>query len=320
MMHHAIRHAITLLTLAGLTACHGTRPDTTMVRPPLIVAHRGGTGDAPENTLQAIHTALEHHADALWLSVQLSSDGVPVLYRPQDLKTLTNGSGPVADLTAAQLATLNAGWQFRDGQGNFPYRQHPVGIPTLRDALRSISRETPVILDMKALPAEPQAAAVARVLDEEQAWSRVTLYSTDAAYQTAFSRHPQARQFETRDTTRQRLLDVLLADRCETAPDPRAPAAFEWRRDVTVVETFTLGEGRSKVNAMFWTPATAACFRRQPAQRLLAIGVNNEDDYRAAACLGLDAVLADSPATLEPIRDALARSGPRCGKDASATR
>ncbi|AIF49121.1 glycerophosphodiester phosphodiesterase [Dyella japonica A8] len=313
-----IRYAIALLALAGLVACRGVRPEAPPGHLPLIVAHRGGTADAPENTLEAIRLALAHGADALWLTVQLSADGVPVLYRPADLKALTDGSGPVAGVRAAQLAALNAGWQFRNAHGEFPYRQHPVGIPTLRDALRSIPAGMPIILDMKAEPAEPQADAVARVLTEEQAWARVTLYSTDAAYQAAFSRYPQARLFEARDTTRQRLLDVLLAGHCGAAPDPQAPAAFEWRRKVAVVETFTLGEGHSSTDIAPWTPATVSCFRQQPTQRLFVIGISNEDDYRAATCLGLDAVLMDSPATLAPIREALMRRGLRCATDGSS--
>lgn len=320
MKRRAIQRPAGLLALMLLAACQGTRPATPPARPPLIVAHRGGATDAPENTLEAIRLALAHRTDALWLSVQLSADGVPVLYRPADLSAQTNGAGPVARFTAGQLAKLNAGWQFRDARGDQPYRLNPTGIPTLRDALRAIPADMPVILDMKALPAEPQASAVARVLTEEQAWSRVTLYSTDAAYQAAFSRYPQARMFESRDATRQRLLDVLLAGHCGAPADPRAPAAFEWRREVSVVETFTLGEARSKVAASFWTPATVHCFHRQPGQWLLAIGVNREEDYRAAACLGLEAVLTDSPAALAPAREAWARGPRTCPADASSTR
>ena len=48
---------------------------------PQLIAHRGGTGDAPENTLPAIKLALENNAEAIWVTVQLSRDGVPVLYR-----------------------------------------------------------------------------------------------------------------------------------------------------------------------------------------------------------------------------------------------
>src|SRR6266702_4351761 len=81
------------------------------------------------------------------------------------LPPVTTKKGPVSAYTAAELARVNAGWTFRRGDA-YPYRDHPVGIPTLREALRSIPSGIPVILDMKALPAAPQTQAVARVLDE----------------------------------------------------------------------------------------------------------------------------------------------------------
>jgi glycerophosphoryl diester phosphodiesterase len=282
---------------------------TTTTYLPRIIAHRGGAADAPENTLVAIRAATAQHADALWLTVQLSRDAIPVLYRPADLSALTDASGPVAARTAAELARVNAGWTFRRAGAAhaeaYPYRRNPVGIPTLREALQAIAPDLPVILDMKALPAPAQIAAVAQVLTREHAWSRVTLYSTEAAYQQGFLVYPQARLFEARDATRTRLARVLLNQGCIDAPDGAAPVAFELHRDVTVVEQFTLGEGRSAVHATLWTPATVACTRQRAHVSIVAIGVNNEDDYRAAACLGIDAVLADSPRQMRAIRAAL---------------
>lgn len=279
---------------------------------PIVVAHRGGTGDAPENTLAAIRESLANHADAIWLTVQLSRDGVPVLYRPADLSALTNASGPVAAKTAAELAAVNAGWQFKtkDAAGNevYPYRAAPAGIPTLAEALAAIPPDVPVVLDMKALPAEPQAAAVARVLDGAGAWTRVRIYSTEAAYQQAFAAWPQARLFESRDATRERLATVALAQACEAPPAAGTWAAFEFHRKVDLVEQFTLGEGRSTVgDAMLWSAAAVQCFRTQPDVHILAIAVNNADDYKAAACAGVDAVLADSPRQMVPVREALKR-------------
>jgi glycerophosphoryl diester phosphodiesterase len=292
--------------LSGCAVPSVTPVEVSATALPQIIAHRGGTGDAPENTLEAIRLALAHHADAMWLTVQLSKDGVPVLYRPADLSALTDASGPVAARTAGELARVNAGWSFRqtDAQGTdaYPYRSRPVGIPMLREALRIIPASMPVILDMKALPAGPQTEAVAQVLSEENAWSRVTLYSTEAEYQRSFAAYPQAKIFESRDATRTRLVRVLLQQGCIDAPAEHASAAFEMHRAVTVVEKFTLGEGRSEVNATLWTPATVACFRQRPDVRIVAIAVNNADDYRAAACLGIDAVLSDSPEKMTAIR------------------
>ena len=306
---------------AFLSGCAGppaASVDASEALLPQIIAHRGGAGDAPENTLEAIRLALSRHADAMWLTVQLSKDGVPVLYRPADLSALTDASGSVSARSAAELAHVNAGWSFRQanaqGADVYPYRSRPVGIPTLREALRAIPASLPIILDMKALPAEPQTRAVAQVLGEESAWSRVTLYSTEAEYQRSFAAYPQAKVFESRDATRTRLVRVLLDQGCVDAPAEHVSAAFELHRTVTVVEKFTLGEGRSEVNATLWTPATVACFRQHPDVHIVAIAVNDADDYRAAACLGIDAVLSDSPAKMTAIRAGM--EGPlRCGSD-----
>lgn len=303
-----------------LNACGGSSEARTIAQTelavPQLIAHRGGTGDAPENTLVAIRGALANRADVIWLTVQLSSDAVPVLYRPADLSSLTDAHGPVASKTAAELARVNAGWQFKmqDAFGHdvYPYRSAPAGIPTLVEALAAIPPDVPVILDMKALPAQPQAAAVARVLDETGAWARVLIYSTDASYQQAFAAWPRARMFESRDATRERLAAVALAHRCEAPPSANTWTAFEWRRQVDLVEQFTLGEARSTVaDAALWTAPAVQCFRTNPGVHIVAIAVNSEADYKAAACAGVDAVLADSPRRMAPVRDAL-RTGYTC--------
>jgi glycerophosphoryl diester phosphodiesterase len=293
-----------------------TQTPQTMRAAPLVIAHRGGTGDAPENTLAVIHEALANHADAIWLTVQLSRDGVPVLYHDTDLATLTDARGPVASKLASELAHVNAAWQFKtkDAAGGevYPYRAHPVGIPTLAQALAAIPSNVPVMLDMKALPAAPQAAAVARVLDEANAWDRVLLYSTEASYQQAFSAWPRARMFDSRDATRDRLATVALARTCLKPPPAGTWAAFEWRRHLDLTERFTLGVARSPVDdAQLWSPEAVQCFRTNPGVHIVAIAVNNEADYRAAACAGVDAVLSDSPRKMVPVRDAL-RRGYRC--------
>jgi glycerophosphoryl diester phosphodiesterase len=219
----------------------------------MIVAHRGGAADFPENTLLAIQGALNHRADAIWLTVELTRDGVPVLYRPADLSANTDGKGALADMDLATLPTLNAGWNFTqtdaDGVRTYAYRAHPLRIPTLAEALRAVPPSVPVMLDMKALPAGPQSAAVMRVLRTENALERVLIYSTDAAYQSAFAAYPEARVFESRDATRNRLASAALAHTCGTPPPAGTWTAFEYARKMELTETFTLGEARSPVTA-----------------------------------------------------------------------
>lgn len=279
---------------------------------PTIIAHRAGTTDYPENTLLAIAGTLADKADSLWLSVQLSKDNVPVLYRPADLATLTNASGRVVDKTADELYQLNAAWHFQsrqtDGTLTYPYRAQHVPIPSLRQALRMIPTHIPVILDMKALPAQSLAHEVARVLEQEHAWQRTQLYSTEAAYQQVFRHYPHARLFEAREITRRRLAEVALAHQCWDAPKPGTWAGFEYQRPVQLVETFTLGNGITPIVAQLWTPDSIRCFHSKGKVYLVAFGVNTAHDYHAAACLGFDAVLVDSPKKMKEIKHQIVSS------------
>src|SRR5260364_190995 len=128
---------------------------------PLMIAHRAGTKDYPENTLLAINEALKNGADVIWVTVQLSKGGIPVLYQPADLAAWTEANGAVADKTLAALQQLNAGWNFvsidADGNKAYPYRHQNVQSPTLKEALQLIPYKIPIILDMKALPASAEA-------------------------------------------------------------------------------------------------------------------------------------------------------------------
>src|SRR5512139_238892 len=99
---------------------------------PIVFAHRGGAALAPENTLVAFDAGLAAGADGIELDVRLSRDGVPVLMHDPTLERTTNGSGPVGDRTAADLAALDAGYHFERG-GGFPFRGTGVSVPTLRD-------------------------------------------------------------------------------------------------------------------------------------------------------------------------------------------
>jgi glycerophosphoryl diester phosphodiesterase len=299
-------YALATLALAALLALSGCTSTSSM---PLIVANRGGASDAPENTLWAIKTSLANRADALWLSVQLTRDGAPVLYRAANVNATTEGKGAVASFTLQKLQRLNAGYRFSivDAKGtrSYPYRTNPQRIPTLREALRAIPSSVPVILDMKALPAPRQAAAVARVLGEEKAWSRVTIYSNDAAYRIAFSRYPQARMFEAREATRARLQTDSIMHQCISPPPAGTWGAVEYAKNSEMVEMFAPDEARSSPTAKLWTHDAVACFHKNGATRLVATGIDDEAGYRTAACLGVDAVLADSPRRMSSIRNSI---------------
>jgi glycerophosphoryl diester phosphodiesterase len=295
MLTRNARSRIAVIVMALVTAL----PFTPSLAVPLIVAHRGGTGDTPENTLQAFSTALENGADALWMTVQVTKDGVPVLYRPADLDSLTDGQGRLDEITLNDLRKLNAGYSFsrKDASGeiSYPYRANPLRIPTLRDALDAVPPNVPIMLDMKQTPAAPLVEAVARALDNANAWSRVRLYSTDSEAIQLMKAHRQAQVFETRDATRNRLVDLSLGGTCDNPPPAGSWVGIELHRQVEVIERFTLGTGVSKVDARWWTPAAVKCFKTNGDVKIVAFGVDSADAYAAASALGVDAVMTDSP-------------------------
>lgn len=100
--------------------------------PPLILAHRGASAYAPENTLAAFRLARELGADGIELDVQLTRDKVPVVIHDDLVDRTTDGHGRVSDLTIAEISRLDAGtWKTED------YRGEP--IPTLAQVFEALS-------------------------------------------------------------------------------------------------------------------------------------------------------------------------------------
>jgi len=112
------------------------------LRRPLNIAHRGASQVAPENTLAAFHKALQLGADGIELDVRLSADGVPVVIHDATVDATTDGGGPVAGMSLAQLRTLDAGGWF-----------DPVfkgeRIPTLEEVLGTFGGRMVLNLELK---------------------------------------------------------------------------------------------------------------------------------------------------------------------------
>ncbi|EPF0315257.1 glycerophosphodiester phosphodiesterase [Enterobacter cancerogenus] len=257
---------------------------------PAIVAHRGGTADAPENTLPAIKLALENKADIVWITVQLSRDGVPVLYRPVDLNALSNLQGKVSQYTAEELAKADASVKWKDKN------QLSTSIPTLKSVLTTWP-ETRFFIDIKSPDADPATMGIAllNVLKETNSLNRIRVYSTEDRYLDALP--AEIPRFVTRSETRTRLATVSLSHECLSPSKTMDDYWYglELNRKVEVVEKFTLGEGISPAT-LTWDKEAVDCFRSQGNAHLIFIGVNSEEDYQKAKTLGADGVLVDSPA------------------------
>ncbi|SEN19259.1 glycerophosphoryl diester phosphodiesterase [Halomonas caseinilytica] len=136
--------------------------------PPRLIAHRGLSARAPENTLAAVRAA--HEAGCRWveLDVQLLGDGTPVIWHDRDINRCSNGRGRLADLDIDQARRLDAGSWFDAafaGESMATLEQMLTLIDELalglnlelkvnrgRDPKALVERVLPTLLD--ALPAE----------------------------------------------------------------------------------------------------------------------------------------------------------------------
>jgi len=133
----------------------------------VVVAHRAGGDEAPENTVAAIDHAAGVGADVIELDVQLSADGVPVIMHDWTVDRTTAGTGPVWSLPAAELTALKAGGE-------------AVFVPTLREALQAIApTRASTMLELKGSWTREQVAVVAALIAEHALDHRVVLASFD---------------------------------------------------------------------------------------------------------------------------------------------
>ncbi|GAA1611928.1 glycerophosphodiester phosphodiesterase [Actinoplanes couchii] len=138
-----------------------------------MVAHRGASAVAPENTLAATRLALAARADWIETDTQPSRDGVPFVLHDRTVTRTTNGTGAIRKLTAARLKKLDAGsW--------FARRFTGARLPTLAQQLAYVRRhDGRMIVEIKGPHTKTQILAVVRVIRAQQMTGRVLLQSFD---------------------------------------------------------------------------------------------------------------------------------------------
>jgi glycerophosphoryl diester phosphodiesterase len=152
-----------------------------------VIAHRGSSAEAPENTLPAFEAAVQRGADAVELDVRLTADGAPVVIHDATLDRTTDRTGPVSGLTLAELRAVDAGSKFTpDGGRTYPHRGQGAQVPTLGEVLWTFPRLS-VLVEIK----EPEAQeAVRRVLLQESAAERCVVASEQHEALRAFDEPP----------------------------------------------------------------------------------------------------------------------------------
>ena len=141
-------------------------------RRPLIWAHRGASGYAPENTLPAFQMAAEMGADGIELDVQMSRDGELVICHDESVDRTSNAKGMVKDFTLAELKRLDF------SNGNCAYEG--ARIPTLAEVLELMAPTgLSVNIEVKTgIVLYPGIEAKVMRLVREMRWEDRVIYSS----------------------------------------------------------------------------------------------------------------------------------------------
>jgi len=238
----------------------------------LIIAHRGSSGEYPENTLSAFTAAARDGADWCELDVQLSRDGILVVIHDSTVDRTTDGHGGVAAMTIAELKTLDAGGKFNrkfheksDGKSAAKF----IGerLPTLDEVFDAVAGRCGLNIELKA---KGTGRAVADLIRRRDAY--------DSAIVSSFDRDELAIVARTDPTIR---LGVL---------GERHPAAmFEAARTL----------GAWSVNPRFDLATAEFCAEaHRRGLRVLTWTVDAPDVMRRLASIGVDGIMTNYPGRL----------------------
>ncbi|HMM42584.1 MAG TPA: glycerophosphodiester phosphodiesterase family protein [Thermomicrobiales bacterium] len=118
--------------------------------PPLVIAHRGASLAAPENTLPAFELAIAAGASMIETDAQITADDQVVLVHDADLRRTTGRAGRIGSMDAARVRSYDAGFTFKlPGDESFAYRGRGVVVPTLGELIDLLDAHPAILLNLE---------------------------------------------------------------------------------------------------------------------------------------------------------------------------
>jgi glycerophosphoryl diester phosphodiesterase len=244
---------------------------------PLVMAHQGGKGLRPENTLSAFEHAVVLGVDVLEMDIHTTADGVPVVMHDETVDDTTNGTGPILSFTLAELKELDAGydWTPDDGQ-TFPYRGQNITVPTLEEVFAAFPG-MPMNIEIKQAEPSMVATFCQLIRDYERA-AQVLVASFDDETIAEFREEcPEvATSTSTNETVILYALSRLFLEATYGVPADAAQVP-EYRSGLHVLAPrFVDAAHNRNLEVHAWT-------------------INDDDDLQRMIDLGVDGIITDYP-------------------------
>ena len=232
---------------------------------PTVMAHRGLSADAPENTLYAFSDAISVGADFIELDVQQTRDGVLVVMHDSNLKRTTGVNKDIWDVDYADIQNLDAGSWFDPAYAN-------ARIPTLEETLQFVDKRARLNIEIK--PTKHGSDTL-----EQDVAELITQYQyTDACYVTSFSYSSLKKVKEVNPEIRTGYLMSV---------------AYGQFYSLKYADAFSL-------NKVFVTSQVVNAAHQQGKQ-IFAWTVNSMSEVRSLCNLHVDSIITDDPVMVQNV-------------------
>ena len=232
---------------------------------PTVMAHRGLSADAPENTLYAFSDAISVGVDFIELDVQQTRDGVLVVMHDSNLKRTTGVNKDIWDVDYADIQNLDAGSWFDPAYAN-------ARIPTLEETLQFVDKRAKLNIEIK--PTKHGSDTL-----EQDVAELITRYQyTDACYVTSFSYGSLKKVKEANPEIRTGYLMSV---------------AYGQFYSLKYADTFSL-------NKVFVTSQVVNAAHQQGKQ-IFAWTVNGMSEVRSLCNLHVDSIITDDPVMVQNV-------------------
>ena len=232
---------------------------------PTVMAHRGLSADAPENTLYAFSDAISAGADFIELDVQQTRDGVLVVMHDSNLKRTTGVNKNIWDVDYADIQNLDAGSWFDPAYAN-------ARIPTLEETLQFVDKRARLNIEIK--PTKHGSDTL-----EQDVAELITRYQyTDACYVTSFSYGSLKKVKEVNPEIRTGYLMSV---------------AYGQFYSLKYADAFSL-------NKVFVTSQVVNAAHQQGKQ-IFAWTVNSMSEVRSLCNLHVDSIITDDPVMVQNV-------------------
>lgn len=251
---------------------------------PWVVAHRGGMGLAPENTLEAFRGAEALGVDVLEMDLRVTADGALAVIHDDTVGRTTNGRGRIGDMRLSEIQALDAGHRFVDGSGRFPLRGVGIRVPSLTEVLGAFP-ETRLNVEMKEFTPD-KARVLCDLLRRHQHLDRVLVSAFDHAPMEAFREVcPEVATGATRrEVVAFYYLNRILLGRLFRSPAATMQVPLRFHGRTVVTRRLLQAARRSNRPVQAWTVNDEADMKRLLETEIQAILTDRPD--RLLALLG----------------------------------